>query len=479
MISLHHLNTLGLSLMALHAVGLLHALHAILYVRTSQGAIAWAISLATFPGLAVPLYWVFGRSRFHGYVKARRLGNLEINHIAWDVLNRVAEFRPVLDNTEHQSLVAFERLAKLPCTKGNDIRLLVDGPAAFDAMFEAIGRAKRYIVLQFFIVHDDELGRELKRRLLEKAGQGVKVFFLYDGVGSHALPPSYISELRSAGVEMKPFRAKIGRKNRFQINFRNHRKITIVDGREAYVGGLNVGDEYMGRNPRFGPWRDTHVRIEGPAVQCLQVAFLEDWYWAVRQVPDLEWVPQAASREDRALLALPTGPADDVETCSLFFVHAINAACRRIWITSPYFVPDSAVQEALQLAVLRGVDVRILLPLKPDHVFVYLCAFWYVERMRRAGVKLYRYVPGFMHQKVMLIDDLAASVGTANLDNRSFRLNFELTVLALDKSFAADVERMLEHDFARAQEVVADELEQRPAWFRLAASIARLLSPIQ
>ncbi len=468
----------GLIALAVHSLGFLNAVYAILTARTPQGSIAWAISLVSFPWLAVPLYWVFGRTRFQGYVQARRKGNLEINHIADKAISHVLDFRADA-LTKRPEFHVLERLVRLPYTRGNALRLLVNGEATFDAIFDALDRAKHYALVQFFIVHDDRLGRDLKDRLLACARRGVKILFLYDEVGSHKLPAAYVAELRAAGVEMHAFRTTRGRTNRFQINFRNHRKIVVVDGEVAFLGGLNVGDEYMGRDPKFGPWRDTHLRIEGPAVMSVQLSFIEDWYWATRRVPNLNWVPRSSSQGDISALVLPTSPADSLETCALFFEHAIHSARKRLWIASPYFVPDRAVEDALVLAGLRGVDVRIMLPLKPDHLLVYLSSFSYLPRTDRLGVRIYRYEPGFLHQKVMLVDDDIAAVGTANLDNRSFRLNFEITALAVDAAFAREVEGMLLEDFRHCRLVHPSDYFNRSRGFRFAVRIARLFDPIQ
>jgi cardiolipin synthase len=235
----------------------------------------------------------------------------------------------------------------------------------------------------------------------------------------------------------------------------------------------------MGRNPKIGPWRDTHVKVQGPAVQCVQLSFLEDWYWATHQVPEMDWTPQPAPTGDLPVLALSTGPADDLETCGLFFVHAIHSARRRIWIASPYFVPDRQVISALQLAALRGVDVRIILPQNPDHLLVYLSSFSYVAKTAPAGVKFYRYERGFMHHKIMIVDDRAATVGTANLDNRSFRINFEITLLFADRDFNRRVTRMLVDDLGRCKPALASDLHNRPIWFKIAVRVARLMAPIQ
>ena len=253
----------------------------------------------------------------------------------------------------------------------------------------------------------------------------------------------------------------------------------VVDGKLAWVGGLNVGDEYLSRNPKIGPWRDTHVRIEGPAALGAQLAFAEDWHWAAGGRLDVRWVPVPSSAGNASVLILPSGPADTLETANLMYIHAINSARERIWIASPYFVPDKPVTDALQLAGLRGVDVRILIPDKPDNALVGLAAYSYVDDASRTGGKFYRYGPGFLHEKVMLIDHSTATVGTANFDNRSFRLNFEITAVVSDPAFAAEVERMFEADFARSRVMDPGEYDRKPWWFRFGVRLARLTGPVQ
>ncbi|MCB1070007.1 MAG: cardiolipin synthase, partial [Kiritimatiellae bacterium] len=277
-----------------------------------------------------------------------------------------------------------------------------------------------------------------------------------------------------------PFNTRQGESNRFQLNFRNHRKIVVVDGEVAYVGGLNVGDEYLGLDPKMSPWRDTHVEVRGPVVQGVQLSFAEDWYWAAGEVlSGLNWTPRAVEGGEVVALCLPSGPADRLETATLYFLSAINHAQRRIWVASPYFVPDEQIVSALQLAALRGVDVRILIPKNPDNLMVGLSAYSYLEELEAVGVRVFRYKPGFMHQKVMLVDDLAASVGTANFDNRSFRLNFEVSMILVDPQFARTVEAMLEADFARSEPAYASELTDASFPFRLAVKVSRLMAPLQ
>jgi cardiolipin synthase len=461
-----------------HVLGFVSSIHSIMSTRTAQGAIAWAVTLNTFPYVAVPAYWVFGRSKFEGYVVARRQTDLGTEQIERDLLDSVASFRDGRDERT-EAAAAGEALAGMPILRGNDVELLIDGDATFDSILAGIEAAKDYVLVQFYIVRDDELGRRLKDGLIAKAKEGVRVYFLYDEIGSYSLPNQYKHDLLDAGAEIREFNTRKGSRNRFQLNFRNHRKIVVTDGHVAWIGGHNVGDEYLGKDPEFGHWRDTHVRIEGPAVLKAQISFAEDWYWASDGLPELNWVAAPASNgADSPVLIIPTGPADELESANLMFTHAINSARKRIWIASPYFVPDHSVIVALQLAGLRGVDVRVLIPDEPDHLAVYLAAYSYFDEAGETGAKFYRYEDGFLHEKAMLIDDNVATIGTANFDNRSFRLNFEVTAAIVDADFAAEVERMFEADFAHSRLMEEGEYDAKPWYFRLGVRTARLMAPI-
>jgi cardiolipin synthase len=477
LIDIVSLEWIGIVGAALHGLGILTAIHAVMTARTSQGAIAWALLLILFPYLTLPAYGIFGRGKFQGYVKARRAGDSQIDHIARALEKKMRLFR-MRDEELDPKYVALEELAEMPFTSHNDGKLLINGDAAFAAIFAGMETAKNYIIVQFYIIRDDAIGRQLKETLVGKAREGVRVYVLYDEIGSYYLPKAYRRELAEAGVVDLPFRTSRGLRNRFQINFRNHRKIVIVDGEVAYVGGLNVGDEYMGRNAVFGPWRDTHVEVRGPLVEAIQFTFLEDWYWATGSVPELDWNPRPAPEGNQAALCVASDPSDLLETCGLFFMHAINSARHRLWIATPYFVPDSSLISALQLAALRGVDVRIMMPEKPDHKLVYLAAFSYVAETEISGIKFFRYQPGFMHHKVVLVDDDLAAVGTANFDNRSIRLNFEVMLVFSDRGFAREVTTMLERDFENCLQTKSADFARRPFWFHFAVRLARLMAPV-
>jgi cardiolipin synthase A/B len=460
-----------------HTLGFVSSLAALMSTRTSQGTIAWIVSLNTIPYVAVPAYWAFGRTKFQGYVIARRD---EESRLAQTLVPARATVEPLRArlSPERGAIRAVERLAKMPFLAGNRAELLIDGDATFANLFAGIDAAERYLLVQFYIVRDDDLGRELQRRLLRRARAGVEVRFLYDRLGSLGLSGSYLRELREGGVDVRAFHSTRGRGNRFQLNFRNHRKVMVADGRVGWLGGLNVGDEYLGRDPRFGAWRDTHLRLEGPAVLGLQLSFVEDWYWATGRILELDWTPRAAPDGAADALVLPTGPADRFETASLMVQHILHSAHRRVWISSPYFVPDEGVLAALKLAALRGVDVRVLIPERPDNLLVYLAAYAFLDPLLEAGVRIHRYEDGFLHGKALLVDDAGVGVGTVNLDNRSFRLNFEITALVIDPELARAAEVMFRDDFARAREMTREEIGAQPFLFRVASRAAYLTAPV-
>ncbi|MBC2736371.1 MAG: cardiolipin synthase [Desulfobacteraceae bacterium] len=440
---------LAITVLLVEILGILAAVHAVMNARTSQGAAAWAIALVTLPFITLGLYAVFGRNKFQGYVRMRNRRDAVIHHLS-DTLQLEADNQNLTRKSISEANAALVKLAGMPILGFNQSRLLINGQETFDRLFEDIAAARSYILVEFYIVNDDHLGRRLKDRLIRKAQDGISVFFLYDEIGSYQLPGNYLREMQQAGIHVSAFHSTRGKTNHFQLNF----------------------------HPRFGHWRDTHVKIEGPVVKAVQFCFAEDWHWATSRVPDLNWTltPSPGGTEDALVVA--SGPADTLETCGLMFVQVINMARERIWIASPYFVPDLQVLSALKLAVLRGVDVRIMLPEKADHRTVHLASFSYYPNILPVGIDLYRYTAGFLHQKVFLVDHHCAAVGTANLDNRSFRLNFELTLLNYDAAFVGAVAEMLEEDFHHSRLVKLEDYTERSFLFKLAVRSARLLAPI-
>ena len=472
-----------LALPTVYLLGVLSALDALMKSRTAQGATAWGLALISMPLVALPLYWVFGRTKFEDYIDTLRSfdrqlsGHLESRRRQVLAVQLIQPDEEVSRRTQGE-LRAFQALATHPFTRGNELKLLVDGDAMFEALFAGIDSARDYILVQFYIINDDDIGRQFQQRLIAAARRGVRVRLLYDEIGSYSLPQAYLNQLQQAGVDASGFSGSRSRLGRFRLNFRNHRKILIVDGRLGFMGGLNVGDEYLGRDPKLSPWRDTHLQLEGPAVLGLQYSFLRDWYYSCQQIPEVDWRLHTARDDGQKVLVLASGPADDLETCGLLFTHAIESAEQRVWIASPYFVPDGRVLGALQLAALRGVDTRVIMPRSSDNLLFRYIPYAYLEEAEQAGVKFYLFEPGFMHQKVMVIDRDYASIGSANLDNRSFRLNFEVTCLVNDQRFCDEVAKMLERDLTRSTRLTRDVLAGRSWWFRLATQLTRLLAPV-
>ncbi|HVY50405.1 MAG TPA: cardiolipin synthase [Devosia sp.] len=441
--------------------------------RTSQGSIAWIITLLILPFPMTLIYAIFGLKSFDDYTAVQTHSGRVLRKV------RAAKTK-ILDQPSTEEFPVLANVSQLPFLGGNEVELLIDGKETFDSIFEGISRAENVLLLQFYIIHDDMLGREFAERLIERAKAGVRIYLLYDDVGCFWLPKAYKERLRAAGIRVHGFnhRHRILRiLGPTRIQYRNHRKLVIADGKEAWIGGLNVGDEYMGRSKVFGHWRDTHVRFKGPAVLAATLSFREDWQWATGE--DLGDLPSSTDiAGDQSMLIMPTGPADELESCAIAFDDVIGQSQKRLWIVSPYFVPDLSMETALFAAQMRGVDVRILIPEKPDHRIVWLASIAYANRMVQHGIDIYRYPSGFLHEKVILVDDKIAGVGTVNFDNRSFRINFEITMWFTGEQMIRDVEKMLRRDFADANKVERAVPGSQGVVMRFLAQSARLLSPI-
>ncbi|MEZ5669191.1 MAG: cardiolipin synthase [Alphaproteobacteria bacterium] len=463
---------------AVYAAAALCAVYAIHSSRTPQSAMAWSIALIAIPFVTIPLYLVFGRNRFYGYVRAHRSAIARASPQVRAILENLAGHAAPAPAPLAPLFETVRRLTGLPFSTGNTAEVLIDAEATYDRMIAAIEAAEDYVLLQSYIVRADTAGLRFRDALVARAAAGVRVHFLFDEIGSVRLPNGYLRTLRQAGIHVTGFKTARRLGTRWQINFRNHRKVLVVDGRTAFLGGLNIGDEYLGRNRRLGAWRDTHLRLTGPSVQMVQLAFAEDWFWAEQELPQLRWDAAPNPQGGATATVVRTGPADENPACELLHVEAFAAANRRLWIAVGYFVPDEPVMLALQRAALRGVDVRVLIPRKSDSRLAWIASFNYLPALMQAGVKVFHYTEGTMHQKVMLIDDRLAGVGSCNLDNRSLHINFEITALVADLAFAGDIERMLEADFARATQLRPSDLEDKSGWFWLLARAVNLAAPI-
>jgi cardiolipin synthase A/B len=459
---------------AVYLLAFVCAVREIMISRTSQGSIAWILALALLPFPTAFLYLVFGWKAFDDYATDRiRNGRAARPLRARDL--------KLIDTDTNALWPVQSTVSDVPFLSGNEVEILVDGQATFDSIFAGIDQAKHYLLVQFYIVRDDRLGRELAERLIARAKAGVKVYLLYDDIGSTGMPKRYRTQLREAGIKVAGF----NQRHKFlrfygptRINYRNHRKIVVVDGEQAWVGGHNVGVEYLGEDPKFGRWRDTHVHVRGPAALGCSLLFREDWEWATGEVLPSAPPEHVPTPGDKSVLVMGTGPADRLEECAIAFTDVIGRARERLWIVSPYFVPDTDIRTALYAAKLRGVDVRIMLPDEPDHKLVWLASIAHADAMIEHGVAIHRYRDGFLHQKVVLVDEQIATIGSANFDNRSFAINFEITLWFTDGRTIKAVEGMLLDDFKCCREVSIDEVKSRSWAMRFLTQAARLLSPV-
>lgn len=464
----------SITIIIFYLLGFLCAASAILRSRTPQGATAWVLALITVPFFTVPLFIIFGRSKFYGYTTKRK----ELDRRISSKLNDMQESMikdEVAPAELHQFIQSVGQLTRPGFTSNNKIDLLIDAQETYLSMLEELEKAKSYIIFQFYVFRMDSIGSKFAEVLMRKAREGVKVNFLYDEIGTE-IAAEVIDEMRKSGMSVCHFNSLRG-KGRFQINFRNHRKILIVDGKVAFAGGLNIGDDYLGLWDDLGPWRDTHVRMEGPSVIACQMAHAKDWYWCKQVDLDAEWVIHPTSGAANVLI-LPTGPADDKQTCLLSHIAMVNSAQKRLWIANPYLVPPESLLDAILLAALRGVDVRFIIPSYSDARIVMIACQVYVARLLQHGVKVYRYREGFLHQKVMLVDNLFAVVGSANLDFRSMFINFEISVIAQEAGFIRDVESMLTQDFKQCREVSLEEFKNMTLWQKISTRAANLVAPV-
>lgn len=366
-------------------------------------------------------------------------------------------------------------------TQDNDVHVFTDGHEKFEQLLRDLEGAKHHIHMQYYIFRHDELGQRLLQLLEQKAKQGVEVRFLYDAIGSNKLFKRHLRPLAQAGGLFEVFFPSIFPLINPRLNFRNHRKIVVIDGAIGYVGGFNVGDEYLGIDEKYGYWRDTHTRIEGSAVHALQTRFLVDWNMASknhRVTYDEAYYPALVRQGHTAVQIVSSGPDEEWDAVKNSYVKMIFSAKRYVYIQSPYFVPDDSILEAVRIASLSGIEVRLMIPAVPDHKIVYAATMSYMDDLLKAGVKVDLYDGGFIHAKTIVIDDEVATCGTTNFDLRSFKLNFEVNAFIFDREKAIEMRQMYERDVEKSYPLTLEAYDQRSLWQRGKEALARLISPI-
>ena len=447
---------------------------------------AWLLLLYFLPGLGFILYLVLGQN-FHKdrMFKMKEIEG-EIKHAVRrqeeSIYRRKLKLRdPELER--FKSLILYNlNEGEAVLTDNNDIRVYTDGREKFDALLSEMDHARNYIHLQYYIIRNDELWQEIEEVLLRKARQGVEIRVLFDSMGCRGMKNSDWDRLEKAGIQVAEFFPAVLGKLQLRVNYRNHRKIAVIDGRIGFVGGFNIGREYLGKDEKFGYWRDTHICIEGAAVTSLAVRFALDWNYAARDNIFLEdhlfELPTYIRNGRDPVQIISSGPDSHSQEIRNNYLRLIHMARKNIFIQTPYFIPDDDIRDALIIAAKSGIDVRVMIPCKPDHPFVYWATYSYIGEMVEAGVRCFTYDNGFLHSKCLCIDGLVTCMGTANMDIRSFALNFEVNAVIYSARTTKQLEDAFENDMTKSSLVTKKYYEQRTLLIRFKEQFCRLLSPV-
>ncbi|MBL4938662.1 cardiolipin synthase [Clostridium sp. YIM B02515] len=449
--------------------------------KRPEKTIAWLLVFVLLPPIGLILYVFLGRNW-----KKHKLTE-DISPYVRDLINRVIN---KIENPEYIPLI--ELLAKnsySPLFVDNDITLFKDGTEKFKCLKDELNKAKHHIHLEYYIVKSDEIGTEIKNLLIKKASQGVKVKFIIDRVGSIKMKRSAIKELRDAGVEViqySYFLAPLLRAINTQINYRNHRKVVVIDGRVGFVGGINIGDEYLGKG-KLGYWRDTHIMVKGDFVLGLQASFLDDYFtikrtdgeYFINKNEAKYYFPEPLKSNKQMMQLVRSGPDSEFPAIMQGILKMVTMAKKNIYITTPYFVPTESIMEALKIAALGGIDVKIIFPGKYDHILVYYASRTYLAELIKCGAKIYFYSnDSFIHSKVMTIDGKIATVGTANMDIRSYELNYEINAVIYDNNKTNDLDKQFLEDLKRSKEIFVEDFEAAPRLNKVLEATARVFSSL-
>lgn len=454
--------------------------------RSIQSTVAWILILTVIPALGFIIYAGFGRriSKDNMFKlkkeEDRRLGTRVID--TNNFLQYSEKFDPEI--IDHRDMIySLANVNHAAYTTNNQVSIYSDGNELFDELIYQIRQAKRYIHIEFYIFKDDELGNRIIDALLDKLDEGVEVRLLYDSVGSRLFSSKSIHKLKQSGAKVGAFFPPFLKVINFNLNYRNHRKIVVIDGKVGFVGGFNVGDEYVGNDPKFGYWRDTHTKIIGSAVNDLNMRFMMDWRYTTHEdINFIKYLNDDVNSYDgnTGVQIVSSGPdLSEMVEIKYGYIKMIQKAKKYVYIQSPYLILDESLVDTIKIACLSGVDVRIMIPTKRDHPFVHWASYSYAGELLKFGAKIYKYDKnGFLHSKTVVVDDAICSIGTANMDIRSFELNFEVNSFIYCKDIAIQQRSYFEMDILKCTEVTKEIYENRSQLIRFKESISRLLSPV-
>lgn len=452
------------------------------YKRPAK-SIAWLSILFIFPIIGFFMYYFIAREyarrkKVHDH-SSENLLIQELQHVPYNVSIDAKKGEDSFLPREQRLRDWLRHVPHAPIRGMNRVDVLTNADVTYEAMLEEIGKAQDHIHFEFYTIRDDAIGMRFQEALITKAKAGVAVRVIYDGVGSQALSKAYISSLKRAGIAVEPFLKPLIAFFDKRLNYRNHRKIVVVDGLVGFVGGINIGNEYVGGDPKLGFWRDTHLMLHGDSVYDLQRTFLTDWYFVSGEsLGEKRYYPVHSVQEPSIVQVISSGPDARWDAIQEMYFAGLIAAKNRIWITTPYFIPDPSIIMALKSAAISGVDVCIILPFEADSAIVQYASKSYLQELLQVGVRFYLYRKGFIHAKVIIVDDIMATVGTANVDMRSFFSNFELNAVMFDVKVISRLERDFVMDLESSTEVIRSEFEMRSPGEKRKERIARLLSPL-
>jgi cardiolipin synthase len=445
--------------------------------RNPVKSISWLVVLVFIPFVGLFLYLIFGQD----FRKRKMISRKSIQRITMRPCAAI-DIKE-LDNSGID--VDFLKLIQMLKSNSeadaythNKIDVYAEGENIFDSIFEAIRNAKNHIHIEFFIFEDDKISNELRKLLIKKSKEGVRVRMIYDYLGSYKLSKNYLRSLRTAGVYAKPFLPMRLRLRRSKINYRNHRKLIVIDGIIGFTGGINIADRYL-YGSELGKWRDTVVRIEGAGVHGIQKLFLIDWYFVERKlITEEKYFPVPVKFNENIIQTVSSGPDTDWEAIMQGICNAIMAANNYVYIHTPYFMPNELVNGCIQMAALSGTEIRLMIPEKSDAKLSDLSASSYLGGVMEAGVRVFKYQGGMLHSKAIVIDDFVSIVGSANIDERSFIHNFEVNAFIYDDKTALQLKKLFMDDIEHCKELTLEEWNNRQRRQKMKESFARLFSPL-
>lgn len=453
--------------------------------KDPSATLAWLMILFLVPGVGILFYFLFSQNISRQ--KIFRLSKFEeasISNALFEQMNEIRNGNFEFAKPEAQKWQDMIRLnqtySEAYFTQNNHVTILTDGNHKFNSLIQDIKNATISINIMYYIVKNDALGRTLIDTLTQKAQEGVEVRFLVDGLGGRQLSRKSLETFKAAGGQFAFFFPPKLKYVNMKLNYRNHRKLVIIDNEIGYLGGFNVANEYIGKNKKFGYWRDTHLRVTGGSIEDMNARFILDWRFASKEqlIISHSYYPEIAHGGTTGMQIVSCGPDSPKSEVELGYLKMICNAKKNIFIQTPYFVPDSSILEALKMATLSGVDVRIMIPCKPDHMFVYWATYSYVGILLNAGARIFIYDNGFLHAKTMSVDGEVISIGSANFDIRSFRLNFEANAFIYDCQEAYKMESIFEADMEKCHELTKQLYRNRSTLIKFKESIARLLSDL-